>query len=98
MLIKFIGPPPKPTELTTQVIQESDIDALEHNINMDFEENSPYLGVISETYQRPNKSYFQEPPEFQGLVSIGKLGQKFQPKQAVTSNHTSEGDSTISNS
>ena len=33
-------------------------------------------------YQRPDKSYFQEPPELQGLVSTGKLVQKFLPKQA----------------
>ena len=38
-----------------------DIDALEQDINMDFEGNSPYQeGVISEMYQRPDKSYFQE--------------------------------------
>ena len=34
------------------------------DINMDYEENFPYQeGVISETYQRPNRSYFQKPPE-----------------------------------
>ena len=56
---------------------------MEQDINKDFEENSPYQeGVISETYQRPDKSYFQEPPELQGLVSTGKLVQKFLPKQA----------------
>ena len=56
-------PPPKPTEIPTQVnpktIWESDIDTLEHNINTDFKENSPYQeGVITEKYQRPDKSYF----------------------------------------
>ena len=51
---------------------------MEQDINMDFEENSPYQeGVISEIYQKPDKSYFQEPPELQGLVSTGKLSQKF---------------------
>ena len=60
-----------------------DIDALEQDINMDFKENSPYQeGVISEMYQRPDKSYFQEPTKLQGLVSTGKLVQKFLPKQA----------------
>ena len=55
----------------------------EQDINMDFEENSPYQeGMISDTYQRPDKSYFQEPPELQGLVSRGKLVQKVLPKQA----------------
>ena len=33
-------------------------------INIDFKENSLFQeGVISETYQRPNKSFFQEPRE-----------------------------------
>ena len=50
---------------------------------MDFEEKSPYQGdVISEMYQRPDRLYFQEPPELQALVSTGKLVQKFLPKQA----------------
>ena len=32
------------------------------DIKLDFEENSPFLeGVISVAYQRPNKSFFQEP-------------------------------------
>ena len=33
-------------------------------------------------YQRPDKSYFQEPPELASLVNTGKLVQKFLPKQA----------------
>ena len=50
---------------------------------MDFKENSPYQdGVISEMYQRPDRSYFQEPPELDSLISMGKLVQKFLPKQA----------------
>ena len=50
---------------------------------MDVEENSMYQeGVISETYQRPNKLYFEEPPELESLISTGKLVQKFLPKQA----------------
>ena len=45
---------------------------------MDFEENSPYQeGVISETYQRSDKLYFQKPSELLGIVSTGKLVQKF---------------------
>ena len=64
----FYGPPPKPTEIPTQVIPrkipDSDIDSLEQGINTDFEENSPHQeGVISEIYQRPDKSHFQESSE-----------------------------------
>ena len=33
-------------------------------------------------YQRPDKSYFQEPKELEGLVNTGRLVQKFSPKQA----------------
>ena len=85
MLIQFIGPHLKPTEIHLQVIPRKimylDIDALEQDINMDFEENSPYQeGVISEMYERPEKSYFQEPQELQGLVTTGKIVQNL-PKQ-----------------
>ena len=52
-------------------------------MNMDFEENSPYQeGVISETYQRPDRSHFQEPSELDNLISTGKLVQNFLSKQA----------------
>ena len=49
---------------------------------MDFEENSPFQGVILETYERPDKSFFTEPQELESLVNTGKLVQKFIPKQA----------------
>ena len=56
---------------------------LDTDINMNFKENSPYQeGVILETYQRPDRSYFQEPPELDSLISTGKLVQNFLPKQA----------------
>ena len=57
----------------------SDIDP---ELNMDFEDNSPFHeDVISETYQRPDKSYFQEPQELEGLINTGRLVQKFLLKQ-----------------
>ena len=50
---------------------------------MDFEENSPFQeGVISETYQRLDKSYFHEPQELDSLINTGRLVQKFLPRQA----------------
>ena len=53
------------------------------DINLDFEENSPFQeGIISEAYQRPDKSFFQEPKELNDLVNTGNLIQKFLPKQA----------------
>ena len=52
-------------------------------IDLEFEENSLYQeGIISETYQRPDKSYFQEPKELENVVNTGRLVQKFLPKWA----------------
>ena len=83
----FYRTPPKPTKIPTQVvpqkIPDSDIDALKQDVNTNFEENSHHQeGVISEIYQRPDKTYFKERPELQDLVSACKLVQKFLPKQA----------------
>ena len=51
-------------------------------LNMDFEDNSPYQeGVISELYQRPDKMYFQEPQGSENLINMGRLVQMFLPKQ-----------------
>ena len=56
---------------------------LDTDINMDFEENFAYQeGVILQTYQRPDRSYFQEPPKLDSLIIIGKIVQKFPQKQA----------------
>ena len=75
-------PPPKPAAIPLQEIPRILTD-LDTDINTDFKENSPYQeGLISETYQRPNRSYFQEPPELDSLINTGKLVQKFLPKQA----------------
>ena len=39
------------------------------NINIDFEENSPFQeGIMSETFQRLGKSFFQNPKELRDLV------------------------------
>ena len=52
------------------------------DINIDFEENSPFQeGVISDAFQRPNKSFFQECQELNSLVNTGNLVQKFLPKK-----------------
>ena len=75
-------PPPKPAEIPLQEILRK-LKDLDSDINIDFEENSPYQeGVISETYQRPNKLYFQEPPELDSLINTGRLIQKILLKQA----------------
>ena len=53
------------------------------DINLDFEENSPFQeGIISEAFQRLDISSFQEPKELNDLINTGNLIQKFFPKQA----------------
>ena len=74
-------PPPKPTEIPLQEVHRN-LSDLDMDINIDFKENSLYQeGVISETYQRLDKSYFQEPQELDSLLNTGKLAQTFLPKQ-----------------
>ena len=52
-------------------------------LNTNFEENSPFQeGVISKTYQWPDKSFFQEPQELESFINTGRLLWKFLPKQA----------------
>ena len=53
------------------------------NINLDFEENSPFQeGIISETIQRPDKSFFfQNPKELEDLIDKGNLIHRFLSKQ-----------------
>ena len=52
-------PPPKLLRILKSEGQEN-ID-ISPEINIYFEENSPFQGVISDTYQRPEKSFFQDP-------------------------------------
>ena len=52
------------------------------NINFDFEENSPFQeGVMSEMFQRPDKSFFQDPKELGDLINKGNFVHKYLPKQ-----------------
>ena len=61
--------------------QSSESTDINPEINIDFEENFPFQGnVISEIYQRPDKSLFQEPQQLDSLINAGNLVQKFLPK------------------
>ena len=52
-------PPPRLPDM-----KENQRTLLDPDINTDFKENCPYQeGIISESYQRPDKSYLQEPAE-----------------------------------
>ena len=83
--VPFYRPPPKPIRHDTS-IQDSQnspgIEDINLNINFDFEENSPFQGcLISETFQRLDKSFLQEPKELGDLTNKGNLVQKFRLKQ-----------------
>ena len=81
-------PPPKPIRSNAPLSQEgsqssSSVENINTDINLDFEENSPFQeGVISETFQRLKKSFFQDPKELNNLINMDNLIQKFLPKQA----------------
>ena len=52
------------------------------NINLDFEENSPFQeGIMSKTFQRLDKSFFQNPKDLGDLINKENLIHKFLPKQ-----------------
>ena len=75
-------PPPRPAENLQPNNAVSKPDT-RPKIDVEFEENSPHQeGIISEFYQRPSKSYFQEPKDLESLVNTGRLVQTFLPKQA----------------
>ena len=45
------------------------VENINPDINLHFEENSPFQeGIISETFQRPDKSFFQEPKEYIKMI------------------------------
>ena len=51
-------------------------------VNYDFEGNSTFLeGIICEIFQRPDKSFFQEPRELGDLINKGNLIHRYLPKQ-----------------
>ena len=77
----MIKPTPKIIEKVTQNDRQIDLE-LDLEINKDFEENSPYQeGIISEIYQRPDKSQIVDPPELIELVNTERIVQKYLPKQ-----------------
>ena len=65
--VQLIGPLPNLLDATCQEVKRvyklsPSSENISSDINLDFEENSQFQeGVISEAYQRLNKSFFQEP-------------------------------------
>ena len=74
-------PPPRPPEnLRSESLENKSVN--EPKIDTEFEENSPHQeGIISEFYQRPNKSYLQQPKDLENLVNTSTLVQKCLPKE-----------------
>ena len=81
-------PPNKPIRSNMSRSQESlqsssSVENINPDIKLDFKEISPFQeGVISEMFQTLDKTFFQDPKEFNDLINIGNLVQKFLPKQA----------------
>ena len=78
----YARPPPKPPDIIDPLDSQKDL--LDNNSDRKVEivENSPFQeGVISETYERPNTSYIQEPQELKDQIDTTKLIQKLLPKQ-----------------
>ena len=68
-------PSPKPLD---QLIKKQDAS----DMKTDIEENSPFQkNIISEIYERPDKSYFQELIELKDLIDINNIIQWYLPKQ-----------------
>ena len=79
----LLRPPIKPIKQTMTCNQNSqNVQDISPNINFDFEEISPFEeGVMSETYQRLDKTFFQEPKELGDLINKGNFVHKYLPKQ-----------------
>ena len=79
----FVRPPPRPPDFTPMSDNQKDFSDFDTDRKIEFEENLPNQeGLISETYEIPDKSYIQEPTELKDLIDTMKLIQKFLPKQA----------------
>ena len=73
-LVPYRRPPPKPPDQVPKT-QEDDS-------KTDIEENSLFQeNIISEIYERPDKSYSQEPVELKDLIDTKNIIQWFLPKQ-----------------
>ena len=77
----FFRPPPRPPDKTIVKDSWKNLQNFDPDRKVEFEENSPHQeGIISETYERPDASLIQDPPESQDLIDTSKLIQRFLPK------------------
>ena len=77
----LIKPPSRLPDVKTQDNRRMTFD-LDLDIYKDFEENSPSQeGIISEAYQRSDKSQLLKPPELADLINTNNLVQIYLQKQ-----------------
>ena len=68
-LVPPARPPPKPPD---NLSKKQEVESLK----IEIEENSPFQeSIISEVYERPDKSYFQEPIELKDLIDTNNIVQ-----------------------
>ena len=78
----YYRPPPRPPDENVNKDNQKDLHNFDPDRRVEFEENCPHQeSIISETNERPETSFIQDPPELQDLVDTTKLIQKFLPKQ-----------------
>ena len=65
----------------TPLLKQQNIDKATNqdtSINLDIEENAPFQeGIISETIQRLDKIFFQNPKRLEDIIDMGNLIHKF---------------------
>ena len=77
----YARPPPRPPDVTDPIDSWKDLLDNDLDRNVDIEGNSPFQeGIISETYERLDMYYVQEPQELKDPVDTTKLIQKFSTK------------------
>ena len=78
----YARPPPKPPDTSDPSDSQKDLLDNDSDRKVEIEENSPFQeGIISETYDRPDNSYVQEPQELIDLIDTTKFIQRYLPKQ-----------------
>ena len=78
----YARPPPKPPDIIDSLDSRKDLLDNDTVRKVEIEENSPFQeGIISETYERSDTSYIQEPQELKDLIDTTKLVQNFLLKQ-----------------
>ena len=66
-LVPLNRPPPKPLD---KLPKKQEVESSK----VEIEENSPFQeSIISEVYERPDKSYFQEPIELKDLIDKNNI-------------------------